>query len=195
MKKTILIAVSMLAALQAPLLAHAEGSPVNVLLAGGPEANTIGISLSPDGREYVIDSIAPLEIGSTVCSNPPEKPNELVCQAAAIDGFEVNAGSGDDYVGVAGNVPVPVTVRGGAGADRLTGGGGPDKLLGGPGDDHLSGRGGADVLSGGPGDDVLVGGSGNDVLRGGPGQDTLIGGAGSNELQQDPTSVVRHQGS
>ncbi len=192
MKKAILIAVSMLVT-QAPLLAHAEGSPVNVLLAGGPEANMIGISLSPDGRDYVIDSIAPLEIGSTVCSNPPEKPNELVCQAAAIGGFEVNAGGGDDSVGVAGNVPVPVTMRGGAGADRLIGGGGPDKLLGGPGDDHLSGRGGADVLYGGSGNDVLVGGSGNDVLRGGAGQDTLIGGPGSNELQQDPTSAVRHQ--
>jgi len=193
MKKAILIAVSMLATL-APLLAHAEDPPINVLLAGGPDANTIGISLSPDGRDYVINSVAPLEIGSTVCSNPPEKPNELVCQAAAIGGFEVNAGGGDDSVSVAGNVPVPVTMRGGAGADRLTGGGGPDKLFGGPGNDHLSGRGGADVLYGGSGDDVLLGGSGNDVLRGGPGQDTLIGGSGSNELQQDPTSVVRHQG-
>jgi hypothetical protein len=193
MKKTILIAIAMLAT-QAPLLAHAEGSPVNVLLAGGPEANMIGIGLSPDGRNYVIDSIVPLEVGGTVCSNPPEKPNELICQAAAIGSFEVNAGAGDDSVSVAGNVPVPVTLRGGAGADRLTGGGGPDRLIGGSGDDHLYGRGGADVLYGGSGDDVLNGGPGNDVLRGGPGQDTLIGGSGSNELQQDPTSVVRHEG-
>ena len=123
MKKAILIAISMLAT-QAPLLAHAEGSPVNVLLAGGPEANMIGISLSPDGRNYVIDSIVPLEVGGTVCSNPPEKPNELICQAAAIGSFEVNAGAGDDSVGVAGNVPVPVTLRGGGGPDRLAGGGG-----------------------------------------------------------------------
>lgn len=193
MKKAILIAISILAT-QAPLLAHAEGSPVTVLLAGGQQANMIGISLSSDGRNYVIDSIVPLEVGGAVCSNPPEKPNELICQAASIGGFEVNAGAGDDSVGVAGNVPVPVTLRGGGGADRLTGGGGADKLVGGAGDDHLSGRGGADMLYGGSGDDVLVGGSGNDVLRGGAGQDTLIGGSGSNELQQDPTSVVRHEG-
>ena len=46
MKKAILIAMAMLAT-QTPLLAHAEDSPVTVLLAGGPEANTIGISSAP----------------------------------------------------------------------------------------------------------------------------------------------------
>ena len=187
MKKTILIAVSTLA-LCAPLFARAETAPVVVLLAGGSEANMIGISLSPDGRSYLISSVVPLEVGGAVCSHPPETQNELVCQAAAISGFEVNAGSGDDSVGVAGNVPVPVTMRGGGGADRLTGGGGPDKLIGGPGDDILSGRGGADVLYGGSGSDVLWGGSGDDVLWGGSGMDTLRGGPGTDELHQDPGS-------
>ena len=65
----------------------------------------------------MIDSIVPLEVGGTVCANPPGKPNELICQAASIGGFEVNAGAGDDTVGVAANVPVPVTLRGGAGDD------------------------------------------------------------------------------
>jgi hypothetical protein len=193
MKKTILIAVSILA-LCAPLFARAEAAPVNVLLAGGPEANMIGIDLSPDGRSYLIHSIVPLEVGGAVCSNPPERPNELICQATAINGFEVNADGGDDVVGVGGNVPVPVTLRGGSGADRLTGGGGPDKLVGGPGDDRLSGRSGADALYGGSGVDVLRGGSGNDVLWGGPGKDSLAGGLGTDELHQDPGSGAHKRG-
>jgi hypothetical protein len=193
MKKTILIAISMLAT-QAPLLAHAESSPVDVLLAGGPEANTIGITLSPDGREYVIDSTVPLEVGGSVCANPPGNSYELICQAPEVSGFEVNSGEGNDTVRVAREVPIAVTLRGGPGDDTLIGGAGADMLVGGSGNDRLVGRGGADSLYGGPGDDTLIGGPGNDVLRGGPGQDTLIGGPGSNELQQDPTSVVRHEG-
>jgi hypothetical protein len=185
MKKTILIAVS-IAALCAPIFARAETAPIVLLLAGGSETNMIGISLSPDGRSYLISSIVPLEVGSTVCWHPPETQNELICQATAISGFEVNAGGGDDTVDVAGNIPVPVTIRGGPGADSLTGGGGPDKLIGGPGNDRLAGRGGADALYGGSGDDVLYGGSGNDALWGGPGQDSLVGGSGANELHQDP---------
>jgi hypothetical protein len=188
MKKMILIAVS-IAALYAPLFARAETrQPIVVLLAGGSEANMIEISLSPDGRSYLISSIVPLEVGSTVCWHPPEIQNELICQAAAISGFEVNAGPGDDSVVVAANVPIPVTLRGGPGADRLTGGGGPDKLIGGSGNDRLSGRGGSDALYGGSGEDVLYGGSGNDGLWGGPGTDTLVGGSGVNELHQDPGS-------
>ncbi len=183
MKKTILIAASILA-LCVPLFAHAETAPLNVLLAGGSEANMIGIGISPDGRSYLISSVVPLDVGGNVCYHPAEDQNELVCQATAISGFEVNSGAGDDIVTVAGDVRVPVTLRGGPGADRLTGGGGPDKLVGGSGDDRLSGRGGADLLYGGPGNDVLSGGPGNDVLWGGPGNDSLKGGPGSDRLHQ-----------
>jgi Ca2+-binding RTX toxin-like protein len=189
MKKTIPIAALTLA-LCAPVLTRADTAPVTVLLAGGSEVNRIGIGLSSDGRDYVISSIVPLEVGGTVCSHPSEQANVLVCEAAAISGFEVNGGGGDDSVGVSGSIMVPVTLRGGPGADRLTGGGGPDKLVGGPGDDHLYGRGGADVLYGGSGNDVLYGGGGNDSLRGGPGADSLIGGSGVNEIQQNPPSTA-----
>lgn len=193
MTKTILIAVVALATL-GPAQANAGGSALDVLLAGGPEANTISIGLSPDGREYVIDSNGPLEVGGSICTNPAGKLDELVCPAPDVSGFEVNAGEGDDAVTVAREVPIGVTLRGGPGNDRLIGGAGNDKLIGGPGNDTLIGGAGNDLLIGGPGNDTLIGGPGNDVLRGGPGQDTLNGGPGSNELQQDPSSVVRHTG-
>jgi hypothetical protein len=183
MKKMIFIAVALLAA-QAAVPALAAEKSLNVLLAGGAEDSAIEINLSPDGRSYVIDSIVPLEVGGEVCVNPPGMPTELVCQAAAIGSFEVNAGAGNDKVVVAREVPIPVTFRGGSGNDELLGGGAGDKLLGGDGDDRLVGRGGADSLLGGDGSDRLVGCSGNDLLRGGPGEDVLLGGSGANDLVQ-----------
>lgn len=182
MRRVILIGVTMLAASSAATVADAGEPSLNVLLAGGSEMNAIMIELSPDGQDYVIDSIATLEVGGDVCWHPGGNQNELVCEAAPIASFEVNTDGGDDSVVLGRNVPVPATLRGGPGNDRLIGGAGADKLLGGPGNDVLIGRAGADWLYGGPGDDRLLGGSGNDQLRGGAGLDTLLGGAGHNDI-------------
>ncbi len=183
MKKLLLISFALLALL-APGSATAAEKTYTVLLAGGDEANSIKIWLSPDGREYVIDSLVQLDVGGLVCTHPESNPNELVCAAPLIAGFEVNSGAGDDHVAVAKNVAAPVTIRGGAGDDVLIGGAGPDKLIGGRGNDRLVGWRGDDVLYGGPGDDVLIGGPGNDVLGGGPGRDRLLGGSGANVVHQ-----------
>lgn len=180
MKKGILIALTLLAA-QPASLAGAEG-PVNLLLTGGRESNAIQISLSPDGREYVIDSAAPLEVGGDICSHPVGDPNELRCDAPAIAGFEVNVGGGADVVTLAPEITIPATLRGGPGHDRLTGGAAADKVVGGAGDDVLGGRRGDDWVLGGPGNDHLLGGAGNDDLRGGPGTDVISGGPGTNEV-------------
>lgn len=183
MKKLLLISFALLV-LVAPAAGHAEEKTYTVLLAGGVEDSDIRIWLTPDGREYVIDSIAELEVGGTVCTHPEGMPNELVCEAPSIAGFEVNAGGGDDRVTVAKKVTVPVTMRGGAGADFLVGGSGADKLMGGDGNDRLKGGNGDDTLLGGVGDDVLIGGLGHDVLRGGAGDDKLVDGAGGNSVHQ-----------
>lgn len=177
MKKPILIALTLLATVVAPL-AHAEGGPVNLLITGGQEDNSIRVSLSPDGRDYVIFSTEPLEAGGNLCTHPEERPTELLCQAGAIAGFEVNVGGGADFVTFTTDIPVPVTIRGGPGRDRLTGGSVSDKIIGGADNDVLTGRRGDDWMLGGPGRDGLFGGSGNDQLRGGPGKDTLRGGPG-----------------
>jgi RTX calcium-binding nonapeptide repeat (4 copies) len=184
MKKLLLISLALLAL--APGFAHADTQKTyTVLLAGGEEANMIRIWLSPDGREYVIDSAVQLEVGGSVCAHPEDQPNELVCAAPSIGGFEVNAGGGDDRVGVSNDVNVPVTMRGGAGDDFLLGGAGPDRLIGGEGNDRLVGGRGDDLLYGGEGRDVLIGGPGNDVLRGGYGTDTLMAGSGHDSVHQE----------
>jgi RTX calcium-binding nonapeptide repeat (4 copies) len=184
MKRAILIMLVIFAA-QAATVARAETTSYTVVLAGGSELSMIHIWLTPDGRSYVIDSVAPLEVGGTVCEHTVGNPTELVCQAPLVAGFEVNAGTGDDSVVVSGAVTVPVTMRGGAGGDTLAGGGGPDKLIGGEGNDRLVGRGGDDLIFGGPGNDSIFGGSGEDSLRGGPGNDVLSGGSGVNNIRQD----------
>ncbi|MGV1047422.1 MAG: hypothetical protein ACOYD4_02700 [Solirubrobacterales bacterium] len=182
MKRAIPILITILVAYGAAV-AHAGERSLTVLLAGGAEANSFHIGLSPDGRSYQIDSAAPLEVGGSVCSHPQANPNQLLCEATAIAGFEVNAEGGDDTVHVSRALTVPVTLRGGSGEDTLVGGSGADKLIGGPGDDQLIGRGGDDALYGGPGDDALYGGSGNDLLRGGPGANVLVGGSGTNSVE------------
>jgi Ca2+-binding RTX toxin-like protein len=185
MKKTILTAIAMMAAIGATP-AHAGERAVNVLFTGGQQANSISVALSADGRNYVIDSIAQLEVGGNVCTHPGGNMNEIVCEATAVAGFEVNAGAGDDTVVLAREIPVPVTLRGGPGNDRLVSGAGADKLVGGAGNDSLVGRAGADWLYGGSGDDKLVGCSGDDLLRGGPGHNIYLGGSGINDIAAGP---------
>jgi Ca2+-binding RTX toxin-like protein len=156
---------------------------VNLVLAGSPGDDRITIELSADGRYYEIESATALEVGGTICTHPGKRPETLLCEAAAIAGFEINTGVGDDTVTLGATVPVPATIRGGEGADVLTGGNGNDKLIGGPGNDELIGRGGNDLLLGGAGNDTLIGGAGNDTLIGGIGQNVLVGGAGKNTIE------------
>jgi RTX calcium-binding nonapeptide repeat (4 copies) len=183
MKKTIAILLTLTVGCSTAY-ATGEPEPTTIVLAGGAVHNKIKIWLTPDGYSYVIDSAAPLEVGGTICKNPPENPNELICEAPPVAGFVVNGGSHDDVVTVARAVPVPVTLNGAAGRDILLGGDGSDRIVGGPGKDLLSGRGGNDAIFGGPGNDVLKGGPGDDSLRGGAGHDLLHGGSGANAVHQ-----------
>jgi len=188
MKKAIPILLATLAATLAaavPVLAETSRA-YTVVLAGGGTQNTIEITLSGDGRQYVVTSAVPLEVGGSVCENTSS--TTLVCNAPMVAGFEVNAGSGEDSITVSRTITVPVTLRGGAGNDSLTGGSGADKLIGGPGNDRLVGRSGDDTIYGGPGDDTIFGGPGDDTLRGGSGKDTIVGGPGEDDIRQDPTA-------
>lgn len=184
MKKKILIPFAALAT----IVAFAAPAPAayTVLLAGGAEANEIQISITADGRAYVIDSVVPLDVGGSVCTNPDGNPNELVCPAPRIAGFEVNADGGDDRISVSNAVSIPVTMRGGAGNDVLAGARGADKLIGGSGDDFLSGGGGGDLLVGANGDDFEAAGPGDDVIRTGPGKDVVKPGPGEDHVRKRP---------
>jgi hypothetical protein len=66
---------------------------------------------------------------------------------AAIDGAPASGGALDGPAGARDTIAQDVeTLKGGSGADALTGSGGPNTLVGGPGVDDLRGLRGADVL-------------------------------------------------
>jgi subtilisin-like proprotein convertase family protein len=69
-------------------------------------------------------------------------------------------------------------VRGGSGADQITGSSSVNKLSGRGGNDKLNGGGNADVMSGGNGNDQLTGAGGADFMDGGDGDDQFLEGAG-----------------
>ena len=186
MKTLFAIAATALVGVLAPFASAAERpeKSVNVVLAGDDFGNTISIGMTPDGRQYTIESAAPLAVGGELCWHPGGSEDHLLCEATAIAGFEINGNGGDDAISLASSVPVPVTLRGGPGDDHLIGGAGNDKLVGGPGDDQLTGRGGNDSLFGGSGDDQMSGGQGDDRMLGGSGMDVLLGGGGVNEIVQ-----------
>jgi Ca2+-binding RTX toxin-like protein len=87
----------------------------------------------------------------------------------------------NDSIYVAG--AYPVTIEGGAGNDRLTGGERADGINGDTGDDTISGGGGNDLLAGGFGRDQIFGDNDNDTLfsSGDNVADTLFGGPGDDD--------------
>ncbi|MDX2543082.1 calcium-binding protein [Streptomyces sp. WI04-05B] len=97
------------------------------------------------------------------------------------DGNDTITTSGDIAQGGKGND----VIRGGAGAQDLSGDDGNDTVYGGADGDHMYGGKGNDVLYGNAGIDYIWGNSGNDKLYGGAGQDILSGGAGTNVVRQD----------
>ncbi len=78
-----------------------------------------------------------------------------------------------DYSAFDGAVRVNLKAQSGTGLGSLAG---ILAVRGGRGADQLTGNGGHELLIGGDGDDTLDGGEGNDTLTGGLGQDVLIGG-------------------
>ncbi|HEU5063377.1 MAG TPA: hypothetical protein VFT79_09540 [Solirubrobacterales bacterium] len=185
MKRLVVSALLILAGCLATS-AHAAGGPVTILLVGGSGQDVLDIKLSQDGRSYLVDSLSPLEADGKICTRPEDSNHQLVCEAVAIAGFEVNAGGGDDSVIISPKILIATTLRGGPGNDRLRGGAGDDKLLGGPGDDFLYGMQGKDWLFGNAGRDWLLGGGGEDRLVGGAESDYLNGGPGTDTTDLGP---------
>ena len=92
----------------------------------------------------------------------------------------IGNGANDGETGELDDIQADVErIRGGSGADTLTGDANVNVLIGLAGADTLAGGGGADTLQGGDGADTLQGGAANDELQGGAAADTLQGGGGS----------------
>jgi hypothetical protein len=127
-----------------------EGDVVRVVAAPG-EANALTAAAGLTAASMIVsDTGAPLLAGPGCATGADGSAS---C-SAAVDGgqlaaIDVDVGDLDDSVSV--SAPVPATLLGGEGDDRITGGDGGDTLLGG---------GGADFADGGRGDDSIDVGDG-----------------------------------
>ena len=103
--------------------------------------------------------------------------------------IELVGGDGDDILTSRGGFGSglvflgSIVLRGGAGADTLTGSNLDDLIVGGEGNDAITGYGGNDALHGEDGNDQVNGNDGNDLMVGGSGADSLVGGNGNDTLQ------------
>ncbi len=125
----------------------------NLVITGSRDDDRVEVELSHHGSQVVVEA-GEQTIGTF--------------DLASIGTIQFHGFAGDDRVEVSDRITATTILDGGAGDDRLTGGGGSNILLGGPGDDRLTG---------GPDRDVLIGGDGRDELRGRGGDDLLIGGS------------------
>jgi Ca2+-binding RTX toxin-like protein len=167
------------------------------------EANFLGVALS-SGLYGVTDSGAIVTPGPG-CSQLGMDVHTAICDATDVVMVRIHLHDMDDRAGLAS--PAKGQIEGGAGADTILGGQGPDEIQGdgivipgssgGGAGDYIDGRegndqldgdvgfsppGGNDTVIGGPGDDFLTGFVGNDSLDGGPGADILSDGAGNDTV-------------
>jgi hypothetical protein len=118
-----------------------------------------------------------------------------------VDGqLVIVGGDSGDLLSVAGNVSMPVVLRGGGGRDQMAGGSGDNSIFGedgndtiltgegnnfvdaGAGNDIVNARSGNDRVFGGEGKDRISLGAGDDFADGGPGNDQMLGGRGRDFL-------------
>jgi beta-glucanase (GH16 family) len=116
--------------------------------------------------------------------------------ASAVAMHTLTGGAGADSL--TGVDTAPNYIRGGDGADLITGGSGFNNVNGNTGDDTIIGHSTTgDWLLGGQGQDSIDASAshGNNILNGNMGADTLIGGAGADTLRGGQGDDVIHAGS
>ena len=182
--KMIVVAALGLAALAAPA---AQASTVTfaadgaLVVTAGPERNSLGIQAAGDGsgRVVIYEGVPGVPVTGPADRCEPFD-GSVTCTFDPAAGVRVDLGDGDDWGYVSSDLPatMPVSITGGAGADKLQASGWdgqPTTLDGGAGNDILEGGTGTDTLIGGDGDDTLDGKAGTDRLDGGAGDDLLNG--------------------
>lgn len=114
---------------------------------------------------------------------------QALCPRAGMTSLLIDVGDREDRATI--DVPMPVVLIGGPGADVLQTGSQADQLRGDDGNDSLSAGAGGDVVEGGPGFDSLSGGDGDDLLSDADGlADRISCGAGTDRVEADTADTV-----
>ncbi|CAA9533661.1 MAG: Alkaline phosphatase [uncultured Solirubrobacteraceae bacterium] len=114
---------------------------------------------------------------------------QAFCPRSGVSLVRLDAGDREDRVTA--ELPIPVALLGGDGADTLRAGPADDTLAGDAGDDTLTAGGGRDTLMGGLGIDALDAGAGDDAIRVRDGlADTVRCGDGSDTVDADTLDEV-----
>ncbi|XVV12465.1 calcium-binding protein [Actinoplanes sp. CA-131856] len=136
------------------------------------------VSITRSGRTITVDDV----VGITAGAGCAKVDGTKVRCALKVNPSRIRVQFGPKNDTLVNRTDIAITARGGAGADRLTGGSRADLLEGGAGNDAIWGLGGHDTIEGRAGNDALSGGDGDDVVRGDEGNDTLYGGNGRDVL-------------
>jgi Ca2+-binding RTX toxin-like protein len=129
-----------------------------LVIDGGSGDDTISVTA---------DSVANLSVNNDGAMTQPGNANQFT-------GILIRGHAGNDTISAVG-VPLPVVIKGGPGADSLTGSAAPSALIGG---------GGNDTLVGGSDANLLIG-AGLSFLNHANGNDSLVGGASGSDNYAD----------
>ena len=200
MRLALAVAAVLVAAAVAPAAAAAHslvrvnGSELAYISADATSLNTLTVRVSGDEivlRDPSVDGGSdpgPCRPGATT-PDANAYIIEVFCARAGLTHVRVDLGEREDSATV--DVPLPVTLLGGPGADQLTAGPAGDTVLGGDGNDRLNGAAGADTLDGGAGVDAFDGGDGDDRLSSADGlAETVACGTGADRVEADTTDSV-----
>ena len=114
---------------------------------------------------------------------------QVFCPAGGASLLRLDVGDREDQVTA--DLPIPVALLGGGGADVLRAGPAADTLSGDAGDDELVAGAGNDTLVGGLGVDRADGGAGDDTIRVRDGLgDSIVCGAGTDRVEADTLDTI-----
>ncbi len=193
-----LTAVLLFAALPASAQAHSVvrvgGNTLNYLSVDATSLNTLTSRVAGsriDLRDRTVDG----GITPGPCDPGDISSDGLIvqvfCSRRRVSNVNIDLGEREDRATV--DLPMPVTLLGGAGADVLRTGAGEDRAQGDTGNDEIVAGAGQDFVDGGLGYDVLDSGEGDDELRSADGlADRVVCGPGQDRVFADTADDVAH---
>jgi RTX calcium-binding nonapeptide repeat (4 copies) len=143
-----------------------DGGPVRTIVLGGANANRVTLDIDPIAEQYVITDAAGITAGQG-CTPVSSQTVRCTRHPSPREPFEARMRGGDDIFEMRSPADEGLQLRGGDGADTVTGRSGFDRLFGDRGADRLIGGAGRDRLHADDGDP-------DQAINCGPGRDLAI---------------------